>query len=279
MRTPTFLSGRKRWLAVTAALVLASALGGAAAASVSATAPPPATAYTGCLGATGNLSNGAPGASPLHPCAHNERLVHLSGITYGAGGGLTLAPSHVFSLKSAYTLPQRCGLGESPVRNARGTWSCAGLALADQKCPRGKFADGIDGVGGLTCVAPPRETFTGPDLWVTRMPNQQDTPQSIEVTVATLSLPAGTFLIQANGVANTVDTSRTKLDLDCRLDGSTTGGTDAIAISDLRLASFSLTDVRSLASPGDIHLNCINLDPGTFVDSIIVTALKIGTVH
>jgi hypothetical protein len=251
--------------------------GGTAAATVSAAAP--AATYTGCLSSNGQLSSLAPGASPLHPCTGSEREVHLSGITYSAGGGLTLSPSHAFSIKSAYALPQHCALGESPVLNARGTWSCAGLAPARQACPAGKFAKAIDRAGGLTCAAPPSNTFSGPDLWVTRQVSPQDTPQGTTVIVATLSLPVGTFLLQANGVGEGDNSGVKDVNLGCLFDGAGTTTSEADVISSAGFVSFSLTDVCSLASPGDIHLLCPDVDPSTHVQQIIVTALKIGTVH
>jgi len=280
MRTPTFLSGRKRWLAL-AAVLMACTLGGTAAAAVAAvSATAPAATYTGCLSTTGQLSNVAPGASPLHPCRGSEREVHLSGITYSAGGGLALSPSHAFSIRSAYALPQRCALGESPVLNARGTWSCAGLALADQACPRGQFTRAIDRAGGLTCAAPPRPpTFTGPDLWVVERINPQDTPQLIEITAATIHLPAGTFLLQAGGIASGDSSSDKDLHIECLFDGGGTVPPGANASTNDRTVGFSLTDFRSLPSPGDIHLLCFDTFPHSHVQQIIVTALKIGTLH
>ena len=280
MSTSRFLSGRRRWLALVT-VVTASAVGAAAAMSAPATVSVPI--YTGCLSATnGSLSQVAPGASPLHPCQSNARQVHLSGLTgITAGNGLdgsgagTSTPT--LALGPSYSLPHVCKLFESPVLNNRHTWSCAALALADQACPTGQFASGFNSVGIVTCASPPRSS--GPDLWYVDQLAAQDTPQNSAVTVATLSLPAGTYLLQATGVGQDDSTgSGNGLGLSCWFDRSDTRFTEADVFTSDSFDSFSLSDVRSIAA-GDIHLVCEDGAAGTHVQQIVMTALAIGTVH
>jgi hypothetical protein len=248
------------------------------------------TAGTGLVGSGGGTGTPALALDPAYQlpqhCANGQvataggtntwRCANPTLGTYSAGGGLSLSPSRVFSIKSAYSLPQSCALGESPVLNARGTWSCAGLALAGQTCPNGQFTSGIDKVGGLTCATPP--SYAGPELWVTEQFAPRDTPQNSTVTVATLSLPAGTYLLQANGVGEGDTVGVHDVWLNCHFDGANTPSTEAIVRTTDGEGSFSLTDVRFIAA-GDIHLLCLDGAPHTHVQEIVMTALNIGPVH
>jgi hypothetical protein len=58
------------------------------------------------------------------------------------------------SLAAGYTLPQSCSHGQTP-KESNGSWTCATSAAADQSCASNKFANGIDGTGGVTCAATP----------------------------------------------------------------------------------------------------------------------------
>ncbi|HET7831203.1 MAG TPA: hypothetical protein VFL03_16735 [Candidatus Limnocylindrales bacterium] len=76
--------------------------------------------------------------------------------TYTAGDGLVLDGTE-FSLDDANTLPS-CGLGEAVTwtrsDTSLGFWGCRTFADADQDCASGKFANGVDTDGSLTCATP-----------------------------------------------------------------------------------------------------------------------------
>jgi hypothetical protein len=79
-----------------------------------------------------------------------------SDTTYSAGDGLVLDGTE-FSLDDANTLPS-CGLGEAVTwtrsDTSLGFWGCRTFADADQGCASGKFANGVDSDGSLTCATP-----------------------------------------------------------------------------------------------------------------------------
>jgi hypothetical protein len=202
--------------------------------------------------------------------------------TYTNGTGLDLS-GNTFSINPYYRLPTFCSEGESPTPLAAfgGLWGCQSVVGAPQSCSSGTFATGFDLHGNLNCAPPPAPS--GPEVWVARRGQDQDTPQSIDTNIDTLSLPAGTFLLQAQATANDdANSGNDQIEMICWFDARgreidnvdiNDDGTDLLRIP------FSLTNVVTLAAPTSVHLTCFSLDGSDHVDSVVMTATAVGTVH
>ena len=99
-----------------------------------------------------------------------------------------------------------------------------------------------------------------------------------EVEVGTLSLPAGSFLVQCD-VAADADGAGDDVALGCSVEEATgleTGETTFdVSIED----GLSVHDVVTLPAPGDVHLQCMSAEPHTYVSSVVMTAVAVGAVH
>src|SRR4029077_16713483 len=100
---------------------------------------------------------------------------------------------------------------------------------------------------------PTSASSSGMQVWITRDLSFQDTPQDIRVTLATLSLPAGTFFLNAHlNAVNTGITGDETMELSARYEpGSGEPSSSAGAQADERgqEQNLSLIDVVSLAAP------------------------------
>ncbi len=118
------------------------------------------------------------------------------GPTYGAGTGIGLT-GNAFDILGSYQLPQGCSPGQSPFLLGfplTHPWGCFNAVGGGQNCFHDNYVTGFGQDGSLNCAAIPDDDPVGPDAYVTRHQESQDTPQNIDTTVGTLSLPAGSFL-------------------------------------------------------------------------------------
>jgi hypothetical protein len=101
-------------------------------------------------------------------------------------------------------------------------------------------------------------------------------------TQCSLSLPAGTFVVTATGVANSNGSAMESVD--CQL---LVGGTNVDQARDLFLGAnltpaeklpISLTGAITLAAPGPAELQCESTGIGNVV-SASITAIEVGTLH
>ncbi|HZS25077.1 MAG TPA: hypothetical protein VFA30_08830 [Gaiellaceae bacterium] len=201
------------------------------------------------------------------------------GPTYAAGTGLDLSGS-TFDVAGSYQLPQRCALGQSPFLAGfppSHPWSCFTAANAGESCSGGRFVNGIDASGDVTCDAPPGGGPSRPDIWVSRHMEDQDTPVDIPVTVATLSLPAGSFLLTGEAVANG-DQSDDDVGTGCDFDVDPNGPSGDTDLG-VEVESLSVNDVVTLGAPTDVDFVCDAARPHSHVSGVLMTALEVGAVH
>lgn len=202
------------------------------------------------------------------------------GPTYNAGTGLALDGStNTFGIQSTFQLPQTCSGGQTPffrVGLGGSGWGCFTAANADEPCSSGMFVNGIDAGGDITCATPSNGGSSGPEVWVTRNMSTQDTPQGSPVTVATLSLPPGPFLLTGEAVASG-DFSGDEVATGCWFDID--HGPEGDTAQNVELDSISLNDVVTIATPTDVNFVCAGARPNSHVSGVLMTALKIGTVH
>lgn len=199
------------------------------------------------------------------------------GSTYTAGDGLELNGNE-FGIKGSYQLPQGCSLGQSPFLLGfplSHPWGCFSAVSGGQNCSADNYVTGFGTDGNLNCAAIPDDDPPGPDVFVTRIRGDQDTPEKIATTLATLSLPAGSFTLTAEGFAagDTVDDT-VNLSCDFHPGAGGFGGTTYGVPFDY----FSFNDVLELGSSTDVHLVCTSGNPHTHVEGVSMTATPVGTV-
>ncbi len=132
------------------------------------------------------------------------------GPTYGAGTGIGLT-GNAFDILGSYQLPQGCSPGQSPFLLGfplTHPWGCFNAVGGGQNCFHDNYVTGFGQDGSLNCAAIPDDDPVGPDAYVTRHQESQDTPQNIDTTVGTLSLPAGSFLVDAHGLGENDPTNQ-----------------------------------------------------------------------
>ena len=205
------------------------------------------------------------------------------GATYAAGPGLALS-GNTFSITGSYQLPQSCALGESPFLlgfPATHPWSCFTAVDAGQNCSQNSYLTGFGQDGSLNCAEVPSPDIPqGPDGYVTRHPESQDTPELGDATVATLSLPTGSFVLSAHGLANNdPDYEGDTLILYCWFGpaGFSLGRPYTTVHGDGGPLEFNLTDMVTLSSPRDVTLVCSDSEPHSHVQDVQMTAVQLGS--
>jgi len=197
---------------------------------------------------------------------------------YFAGTGLSLSGGNTFNIQKSYQLPQGCGLNQAPYQTAvPNTWGCFTAANAGESCSGGKFQNGVDANGDITCGTPASGP-SGPDVWSTGY-SPSNTPQGSDTTVATLSLPAGTFLVQGMGTGADDADGNDNVDMSCKLSPGTAFQRLTADSDSLPSVPFHLLDVVTLAAPGGVSIACDDFGGSDHVLAGTMTALKIGTAH
>jgi len=223
------------------------------------------------------------------------------GPTYSAGTGLAFdGATNTFSLPGSYQLPQGCTANQSPYLQGAfpsHPWACFTAANAGpgETCSTGRFVNGIDDSGDVTCGTPSTSGGSSlPDVWVTGN-TTFDVPDSVVgALVGRLSLPAGAYLVNAKGVAahdvTELATSGNDVNVSCELreNGSAfeQGGTsvdfttvDDEADSKNPQVPFSLSDVISPGSDVTVDVWCRAFESGMHVEDVVLTALAVGSIN
>lgn len=200
------------------------------------------------------------------------------GATYTAGTGLDLVGNE-FSIEPGSRLPA-CEVTESPEFVRLGTaapfWSCNPKADANQSCPTGQFANAIGATGSLVCAA--ASSGSGGALQVFQnMGSGAGIPDdSTSHVYASVSVPAGTYLVLGQGEMGSVGNFDQFSSASCRIPGSVDraflGDEDGTTLEYLRLSGV-------VASPGgSLDLTCFANDgaDGADIESPTILAIKIG---
>lgn len=293
-------------------LLLTIALPGMAAAAV--------PTYTGCYSASsGTINKLAVGFTPQKACNTGDLMVSFSAgdITkISVSGGLTGGGDNgdiSIALDPKYSLPQNCGLNQIPKIGAGG-WTCAndenttytagqGLNLSSgafsvssgyqlpQNCSNGQVAKsdgtawqcGTDNVGTT-------------EVWNTFVPSSSGWSSNYGSTlawVASLNLPAGTFIVTVTALDRADDNYFTQdLFMTCALyRNKGSGGSSPAIYGDVTSDGFSVPDVNvpmvapitmsgviNLASPSTLDLGCATI-AHQHLEEVSLIAVKAGTVH
>jgi hypothetical protein len=249
-----FPFGRRAQIATLGAVVLAAAV---AAVTMAAFPESDVTSYTGCLSASsGQIKDVSTGADPLRSCGPNDSPIHLSGgdITkVTAGPGLTGGGDNgavTVGLDTGFQLPQSCADGQVAVKSGPG-WACASPDPS------------VFTTGGEATIDPDDSKI-----------------------VASLSLPAGTYLVLVTGTVNNNDTGN--VEAECVVENN---GFPTFAAFEVQT---ELTDVghsvipvaangtTSSATPFKVNVSCLTLGSNELRDrvrySVGVTAMRVGSV-
>jgi hypothetical protein len=306
-----FRTRSRAWLAAAALVAVGVvALGGTALAGHLAD---DVRSYTGCLGPKdGVIVKVSEGDAPKSACTAGQTQVHLSGgdITeISVTGGLTGGGDNgkvTIGLDPRYGLPQGCATGQVAKWNSSTTaWSCGadndttysagtGLDLSagntfgiepdyrvknTPDCPSGEFATGFAGDGVIECAAPAAQ---GAAAWIKRV-SRADAPQLPATAetpiVASLSLPAGVFLVHLTAMGVDDFDGNGEIQIDCTLTPNQVDriGADGDGHLDAR-AAIAMTEVVSLASPGLVELRCRSLTGSDHLESLRLAAVRLASV-
>jgi hypothetical protein len=265
--------------------------------------------YTGCLvPKDGVIVKVKEGDAPAGPCTAGMQQVHLSGgdITkISVTGALTGGGDDgevTIGLKPEFTLPSGCASGR--VAEWSGTaWACGidddttytagtGLDLSGNAfsiepayrvknttdCSTGQFATGFEDDGDIQCAAPAAQ---GAEAWIKRV-SRADAPQTGsaggDALVAALSLPAGVFLIHVTAVGADDFDGNGEISISCSLTPNLVDriGAEGDAESDDE-AAITMTEVVSLAAPGNVEFRCRSLSGSDHLESIRLVALRLAS--
>jgi hypothetical protein len=204
--------------------------------------------------------------------------------TYTAGDGLELNGTE-FSVDPDYALPS-CSLGESATvvsdpSAVFGVWGCLDKADADEACPSGEFANGIDANGGLECDDPLASGGdpTKPSAWITRR-DRADAPQlgsgQLPPVIVQLDLPAGSFLVTVTAQAYDDFDGNLEVAVTCTLDSGIYGidGTGDFMTGD----GISLTGAEIITGPRLVQFKCSSRVGSDHLEDIVMWAVELGTV-
>jgi hypothetical protein len=268
--------------------------------------------YTGCLvTSSGTLVKIKEGDAPQSACTTGQVPVHFSGgditaISAQAGGGLAVTNG----ANGAATLSIRrdCTNGEVVKWNGS-AWACAadsdstytagtGLDLTGSEfsvepayrvpgkacSASGNFARGFDSSGAIQCAAPATSV---PSIWVARV-GRADAPQVVSGTdgpiIASLNVPAGTYLLQATLTAHD-DDGDDDVGVFCVIrphdgGGEPAGASGALADSSTGTGhSIAISNVVTFGSAGEAQLRCNSEVGSDHVQRVTLTALRVATVN
>lgn len=276
--------------------------------------------YTGCYSASsGTINKLQLGFAPQKPCNTGDMQVSFSAgditkisVSGGLQGGGDNGDVSI-TLDPKYSLPQNCGLNQIPKIGASG-WTCAndedtkytagtGMNLSSgtfsvssgyqlpQNCSSGQVAKsdgsawqcGTDNIGTT-------------EVWTTYVDFSSGWSgnwDSANAWVATLSLPAGTFVFSMTGL-DVADGGYGTQDMivECGVylnKGSGNGG-EPFAVTSAIVEGFSNSDnapmneslsmnrVITLAAPATLDLGC-QAGAHQHLQDVTLVALKAGTVH
>lgn len=206
----------------------------------------------GCAGGEVAKWNGAAWA-----CAVDEDT------QYTAGTGLQLSGG-AFSVAPSYRLPQGCADGQAPRQGSSG-WTCANFAQASQACPASHYVRGVDSSGAFDCVVPPSpsmQAFTDAQS----LGSGQGIPDDGNRHVfATVTPPAGTYFVMAEGYFESERNVSGVTDTGCNLRHGASSTLDFVTISSttantVREVPFTLSALVT-TSGGSLDLGCF-ANPG-----------------
>jgi hypothetical protein len=215
----------------------------------------------------------------VHHVGFLALFVALGGTSYAATklpaasvGSRQLAPNAVTSskVKDGSLLAKDFRKGQL-LSGAAGPVGLSG-AKGDPGAAGRDGAAGHDGAAGARGPSDVYQASDGPAVdWTSSFTTQRS-----------LSLPAGTFVVTATGVANSNGSAMESVD--CQL---LVGGTNVDQARDLFLGAnvtpaeklpISLTGAITLAAPGPAELQCESTGIGNVV-SASITAIEVGTLH
>ena len=194
-----------------------------------------------------------------------------------------------FSVDPAYQLPQDCGLGDAatwtqtPV--SLGEWGCQQFTYAGETCPTGQFARATDEHGGLVCAAPP--TTGGDPLAIVFgrqvNPTQGNVPSEsagipsdrVARTFASVSVPAGTYLVLAKGSIGSEHNADGFGETRCSIGADRVSYGGVVLDDDGFTGEFSLMEVI-VSSGGTIGLECMSTFDGISLHQARITAIPFG---
>jgi hypothetical protein len=140
---------------------------------------------------------------------------------------------------------------------------------------------GLQGPQGPAGPAGPAGTSHGYIKSVARA----DTPQGSNALVASLSLPAGKFIV--NATATAADDDASDVDLDCSLtQGATTLARSQIAVDGATAGvgqvgakgAIAMTAAATFGSAGTVDLKCFSFAGSDHLEDIRITAIKVDDI-
>ena len=237
-------------------LAVVALAAGAAGATFAAFPDSDVTTFTGCLNSGGQISDVTAGPSPLKACSSSQQTIHLGGgdITkVAAGTGLTGGGDNAavsLGVDPGYQLPQGCTDGQTP-KQSGGAWTCS------SPDPTVWTSDG--------------DANIGPDDFK---------------TVASVSLPAGTFVVLVTGGVNNNDTGNVEATCNVTENGfPSIGGFEVqTELTDVRHAVIPVaaSGIASSGEPFKVNVSCLTLGSNDDRDivhySLRLIAFRAGTV-
>jgi hypothetical protein len=234
--------------------------------------------------------------------------------TYTNGAGLDLT-GNTFSVNSNYQLPQSCSAGQIATSGGpTASWGCANqksysgadfalsnqscgsgqfvtgfdssgikqcandqtysganFALSNTSCPSGQFMNGVDSNGSPTCAS--QQSIVRSDAYFNR--GSGVISNNAQITVASVSLPAGNYMLFASSVLLNEDSD--PQNASCELKNGSTGLEDfGIRIEGDFEGTIPLNQVVSLANASTITLQCATFHGTVFGD---LSALRVADIN